>query len=222
LDYELYKTFYGIEIVEKYFKKGMEETKSMCFIYEFWYKWVVEDKKTFINMKKIAKNEMDDIPAIKYKANKEYDEILKLGGFFMHTYNHIDYELDYKYNFREEVWKHVGAVRGDIERYKKYYGDDLNKFVEFWTVSPNQWPKDDPIMKLRIEVFSKHMPNLKNILGEMTKQINELYYDAKKQNTIIEQIKILQEAHKAKYFFKRPKETEGQGFLLKYKMMKEW
>lgn len=221
-DYELYKTFYGEKVVEEYFKEEMEETESLCFIFKMWQRWLFVEKKMLEDIEKIAKNEICDIPNKRFNSNKEYNEILELGSFFLSTKNDVLSWLDYNSYFPKHITEHINIIRSDVELYREYYGEDLNKFIEFWTVSPNQWPKDDAIMKLRIEVFMKHDPIVRKLQDKIIEEVEVLFQQAKQTGTIVEQIRILQNKHKEKYFFKVPRERKATEFFYEQKMLKEW
>lgn len=60
-NYEIYKVFYGEELIDKYFKEELEEFESLCFIYLNWMFWLVYDLKIVDILVKILKKEYFDI-----------------------------------------------------------------------------------------------------------------------------------------------------------------
>jgi len=98
--------------------------------------------------------------------------------------------------------------------------NDINQFIKFWQKNnANNENLDNPLMRLRLEVFSKYDINFK--VSNMHKYIHNFYKSLDKNN-IIDIINKLQEEHKEKYFSEKPLLNKSSEFLEKYEMKEEW
>ena len=116
--------------------------------------------------------------------------------------------LDYEVTFSGSIAFDINFIISDIEFHRESYGNDLVKFVTFWKKSSNS--ENDIWFKFQKEAFLNHIPNMfnrSNIVIEKAKTFYNLNLKSKTISEIIIQIELIQNEHKNKYFFKKPKLT---------------
>jgi hypothetical protein len=77
LNYELFKTFYGEDLINEYFKEEMEEYEELYFIYCLLRYYFEDDLCYDKNIEKISMKNYNNIP-LNYNSNKDYNEFIKL------------------------------------------------------------------------------------------------------------------------------------------------
>jgi len=196
LNYEIYKTLYGARFIEDNFKYELAELESFHFIYVVWNEWLSNDISDSF---KLSNN---------FIINKDdYYKILDLFNFFF-LFNKVMLFLDYEVTFSGSIAFDINFIISDIEFHRESYGNDLVKFVTFWKKSSNS--ENDIWFKFQKEAFLNHIPNMfnrSNIVIEKAKTFYNLNLKSKTISEIIIQIELIQNEHKNKYFFKKPKLT---------------
>jgi hypothetical protein len=79
-------------------------------------------------------------------------------------------------------------------------------------------------MKLRLEIFSNHIPNTELKLNLLKKKVKFYYNDIKLLNndfSIVNDIEKLQQKHKDKFFNKKPEKSVDTDFFDQYNMKEE-
>jgi len=223
LNYELYKTFYGEEIINEHFKEEIEEFIDIFFIYKLWYYWLYNELNVDRNIiYNCFKNNYKYIIPLNINNNNNYNKLLYSFDFILLGQINNLVLMNYYDYFNSGLALHIQVIYSDIQRYESEYGNDVNKFVYFWEIV-NKQSKEDILMKLRFEVFSKHIPNAKNLLININEKVKFIFLNNKKENKSFQELIFeKQENYKKKYIFKNPKLNKSYGFLEKYSMKEEW
>jgi hypothetical protein len=63
-------------------------------------------------------------------SNKMYNKYLDILNFFFFLNKNILW-MNYEYILDENIVFHIKIIYSDISRYREFYKDDINKFIEF-------------------------------------------------------------------------------------------